>query len=94
VLLGIFKKLVLPSFGFSAKVIVVLILPGYGEAAVKLQRDWNVDAEQLPFAHHIKGRALINLVQKGLRYHHLSLTIDEVSLLPQACQDSPFLTIA
>lgn len=51
---------------------------GYGEAAVKLQRDWKVDAESLPFAHNIKGQALVSLVQKGLRYHHLSLTIDEV----------------
>jgi len=51
---------------------------GYAEAAVKLQRDWKVDAESLPFAKSIKGHALVHLVQKGLRYHHLSLTIDEV----------------
>ncbi|KIX02141.1 uncharacterized protein Z518_08080 [Rhinocladiella mackenziei CBS 650.93] len=50
---------------------------GYAEAAVKLQRDWKVDAESLPFAKAIKGHALVSLVQKGLRYHHLSLTIDE-----------------
>ncbi|KAK5053087.1 hypothetical protein LTR84_002061 [Exophiala bonariae] len=50
---------------------------GYGEAAVKLQRDWRVDAESLPFAKNIRGHALVSLVQKGLRYHHLSLTIDE-----------------
>ncbi|KAL2395230.1 hypothetical protein ABEF93_002451 [Exophiala dermatitidis] len=50
---------------------------GYAEAAVKLQRDWRVDAESLPFAKNIKGHALVSLVQKGLRYHHLSLTIDE-----------------
>ncbi|RMZ77006.1 hypothetical protein DV738_g4573, partial [Chaetothyriales sp. CBS 135597] len=50
---------------------------GYGEAAVKLQRDWNVDAEALPFAKHIQGQALVKLVQKGLKYHHLQLTIDE-----------------
>ncbi|KIW49326.1 hypothetical protein, variant 1 [Exophiala xenobiotica] len=50
---------------------------GYAEAAVKLQRDWKVDAESLPFAKSIKGHALVHLVQKGLRYHHLSLTIDE-----------------
>ncbi|KAK5091902.1 hypothetical protein LTR70_002999 [Exophiala xenobiotica] len=50
---------------------------GYAEAAVKLQRDWKVDFGTLPFAKHIKGRALVNLVQKGLRYHHLSLTFDE-----------------
>ncbi|KIV98226.1 hypothetical protein, variant 1 [Exophiala mesophila] len=50
---------------------------GYGEAAVKLQRDWKVDAETLSFAKQIKGHALVSLVQKGLRYHYLSLTIDE-----------------
>lgn len=50
---------------------------GYADAAVKLQRDWKVDTETLTFARHIKGRALVNLVQKGLRYHHLSLTFDE-----------------
>ena len=52
---------------------------GYAEAAVKLQRDWRLGAEpeQLPFAKHIKGQALVSLVQKGLRYHHLSLTVDE-----------------
>ena len=44
---------------------------------MKLQRDWKVDTEALTFARHIKGRALVNLVQKGLRYHHLSLTFDE-----------------
>ncbi|KAH0843510.1 hypothetical protein FOPE_08551 [Fonsecaea pedrosoi] len=54
------------------------ILIGYAEAAVKLQRDWNVNAESLPFAKCVQGHALVSLVQKGLRYHHLSLTIDEV----------------
>lgn len=44
---------------------------------MKLQRDWNIDPESLPFSKHIKGKALINLVQKGLRYHHLSVTVDE-----------------
>lgn len=44
---------------------------------MKLQRDWNIDPEGLPFAKHIKGKALINLVQKGLRYHHLAVTFDE-----------------
>jgi hypothetical protein len=55
---------------------------------VKLQRDWKVDAESLPFARCVKGHALVSLVQKGLRYHHLSLTIDEVlaSALPKICR--------
>lgn len=44
---------------------------------MKLQRDWKVDIDNLSFAKYIKGQALISLVQKGLRYHHLSLTVDE-----------------
>lgn len=53
---------------------------GYADAAVKLQRDWKItgsEPERLSFAKHIKGQALVTLVQKGLRYHHLSLTVDE-----------------
>lgn len=61
---------------------------GYAEAAVKLQRDWRVDAESLPFAKSIRGHALISLVQKGLRYHHLSLTIDEVRVSSHPMQES------
>ena len=52
---------------------------GYVDAATKLMRDWKVEPESLPFAKHVKGQALVSMVQKGLRYHHLSLTIDEVS---------------
>lgn len=51
---------------------------GYAEAAVKLQRDWKVEPESLPFAKHVEGPALVNLVQKGLRYHHLSLQLKQV----------------
>jgi hypothetical protein len=54
---------------------------GYGEAAVKLQRDWNLNPESLPFTKRIKSRALVSLVQQGLRYYHLAKTID------QACPD-------
>ena len=42
-----------------------------------MQRDWKVDIDNLAFAKYVKGQALISLVQKGLRYHHLSLTVDE-----------------
>lgn len=52
-------------------------LAGYGEAAVKLQRDWNIVPQGLPFANRIKSRALISLVQQGLRYYHLAKTIDQ-----------------
>ena len=61
-------------------------MTGYAEAAVKLQRDWDVNAQDLPFAKNVKGQALVSLVQKGLRYHHLSLTIDEVLTFTK-CQD-------
>jgi hypothetical protein len=54
---------------------------GYGEAAVKLQRDWNLNPQSLPFTGRIKPRALVSLVQQGLRYYHLAKTID------QACSD-------
>ena len=47
---------------------------------MKLQRDWNLDPQGLPFASHIKGRALISVVQQGLRYYHLSKTIDQVEI--------------
>ena len=66
-------------FRLSAMSILKLKHLGYGDAAVKLQRDWNVNAVALPFAKHIQGQALVKLVQKGLKYHHLQLTIDEVS---------------
>lgn len=52
------------------------MVAGYADVAVKLQRDWNLDAENLPFAKHVRSQALVSLVQKGLRYHHLSLTVD------------------
>lgn len=47
---------------------------------MKLQRDWRIpdsEPEQLPFAKNIKGHALVSLVQKGLRYHHSSLLLDD-----------------
>ena len=53
------------------------LVAGYGEAAVKLQRDWNIVPQGLPFANRIKSRALISLVQQGLRYYHLAKTIDQ-----------------
>ena len=65
--------------GLAHEQMLKLKRAGYGDAAVKLQRDWNVNADGLPFAKHIQGQALVNLVQKGLKYHHLQLTIDEAS---------------
>ena len=54
---------------------------GYGEAAVKLQRDWIADPQSLPFAQHIKTHALVVLLQKGLRYHEIEQTIHQVCFL-------------
>ncbi|KAI9718193.1 MAG: hypothetical protein M1812_004183 [Candelaria pacifica] len=50
---------------------------GHGEAAVKLQRDWNRNPQSLPFAQYIKTHALVSLVQKGLQYHEIEQTIDQ-----------------
>ncbi|KAH0544839.1 hypothetical protein FGG08_001068 [Glutinoglossum americanum] len=50
---------------------------GYGEAAVRLQRDWNLDPQSLPFASHVRAQALVSLVQKGLLYHELEQTVDQ-----------------
>ncbi|KAL1956296.1 hypothetical protein VTO42DRAFT_7469 [Malbranchea cinnamomea] len=49
---------------------------GHGEAAVMLQRAWNPDPQNLPFAPHIKTHALVTLIQKGLQYHELEQLID------------------
>lgn len=48
---------------------------GHGEAAVKLQRDWNPDPQSLPFARHIKTHALVSLVQKGLQYYEIEQSV-------------------
>ncbi|KAK2871560.1 hypothetical protein FQN49_003064 [Arthroderma sp. PD_2] len=50
---------------------------GHGEAAVMLQRAWNPDPQNLPFAPYIQSHALISLVQKGLQYHDLERSIDQ-----------------
>lgn len=52
---------------------------GHGDAAVKLQRDWLLDPQTLPFAQHIKTHALVSLVQKGLQYHQIEQSLDQVS---------------
>lgn len=52
---------------------------GHGEAAVKLQRDWLLDPQTLPFAQNIKTHALVSLVQKGLQYYQIEQTLDQVS---------------
>lgn len=43
-----------------------------------LQRAWNPDPQNLPFAPYIKTHALVTLVQKGLQYHELEQSIDQV----------------
>ncbi|KAL8730319.1 MAG: hypothetical protein Q9181_004706 [Wetmoreana brouardii] len=49
----------------------------HGDAAVKLQRDWNQDPQSLPFAQHIKTHALVRLVQKGLQYYEIEQSINQ-----------------
>lgn len=54
-------------------------LLGHGDAAVKLQRDWLLDPQTLPFAQHIKTHALVSLLQKGLQYYQIEQSLDQVS---------------
>ena len=42
-----------------------------------LQRAWNPDPQNLPFAQYIKTHALVTLVQKGLQYHDVEQSIDQ-----------------
>jgi len=56
---------------------------GHGEAAVKLQRDWNPDPQSLTIAPLVKTHALVSLVQKGLQYHEI-----EKSIISQARHSS------
>lgn len=42
-----------------------------------LQRAWNPDPQNLPFAQHIKTHALVTLVQKGLQYHEVEQSLDQ-----------------
>lgn len=55
---------------------------GYGDAAVKLQRDWAQDPQTLPFADNTKSHALVSLIQKGLRYHEVERSLRDVRSLP------------
>ncbi|KAI9812393.1 MAG: hypothetical protein M1832_000428 [Thelocarpon impressellum] len=50
---------------------------GYGDAAVKLERDWKEDPQGLPFAQFIRTHALVSLVQKGLQYHEIEQSLDQ-----------------
>ena len=52
---------------------------GFGDAAVKLQRDWHIEPQTLPFAQHIKAHALVSLLQKGLQYYHIEQSLEQVS---------------
>ncbi|KAI4172608.1 MAG: hypothetical protein LQ343_003455 [Gyalolechia ehrenbergii] len=74
---GIFKNLVSPVGQKSKIRSVPDEILGHGEAAVKLQRDWNQDPQSLPFAQHIKTHALVLLVQKGLQYYEIEQSINQ-----------------
>lgn len=65
---------------------------GHGEAAAKLQRDWLVDPQTLPFAQRIKTHALVSLVQKGLLYHQIEQSVGQVSRR-RMCLHFPFLRL-
>lgn len=47
-----------------------------------LQRAWNPNPQNLPFAPYIQSHALVSLVQKGLQYHDLERSVDQVSRFP------------
>ena len=53
-------------------------LVGFGEAAVKFQRDWLDNPQDLPFAPSVRTHALITLVQKGLQLCELESVVKEV----------------
>ncbi|KAM5473167.1 hypothetical protein MferCBS49748_000977 [Microsporum ferrugineum] len=58
---------------------------GHGEAAVMLQRAWNPNPQNLPFAPYIQSHALVSLVQKGLQYHDLERSVDQNGhIIPEA----------
>ncbi|KAL8769300.1 MAG: hypothetical protein Q9209_004682 [Squamulea sp. 1 TL-2023] len=62
---------------------------GHGEAAVKLQRDWNQDPQSLPYAQDTKTHALVRLVQKGIQYYEIERSINQNgnSFLPASFLD-------
>ena len=62
----------------KGELLVLIRLTGYGEAAVKLERDWQADPRSLPFAQHIKTHALVLLVQKGLQYYEIEQSLNQV----------------
>ncbi|KAI9681364.1 MAG: hypothetical protein M1817_002647 [Caeruleum heppii] len=54
---------------------------GFGDSAVKLQRDWTEHPQGLPFAQYVKTHALVQLVQKGLQYHEIEQRLDQTGRL-------------
>ncbi|PGG98042.1 hypothetical protein GX51_07016 [Blastomyces parvus] len=50
---------------------------GHGDAALMLQRAWNHNPQDFPFASYIKPHALIVLIQKGLQYYDLEQSLDQ-----------------
>ena len=58
--------------------VLTVVSTGHGEAAVKLQRDWMIDPQTLPFADNVKSHALVALVQKGLQYHEVERSLKDV----------------
>ena len=55
---------------------------GHGQAAAKLQQYWLRDPQDLPFAPKIERKALISLVQKGLKYNQIEHSKVRISVTP------------
>ena len=54
------------------------LFKGHGQTAARLQRDWGrPDPEMLSFAPNVPTRALVSLLQKGLRYHELESSLNQ-----------------
>jgi len=69
------------------KLYELIACAGHGEAAVKLERNWNVDPRSLPFAQYIRTHALVLLVQKGLQYYEIEQSLNQV------CHKAPLVVI-
>ena len=67
--------------------IFLTTLQGHGQTAARLQRDWGQpDPETLSFAPKIPTRALVSLLQKGLRYQEIESSLEQARLHERSCQ--------
>ncbi|KAI1318739.1 WD40 repeat-like protein [Xylariaceae sp. FL0255] len=63
-----------------------LIEGNYRETAVKFQKEWHVQDphRQLDFAPHVKSHALVDVLNKGLRFHSLEREHAQATQVPGA----------